>query len=162
MKTEILMNQQKDKGLHFSGKQGSFLLLMVLLTVALIVGCEKKTYERVETTWPDGAPQMSRNYKTEEMKEAVFETHFYDSGSKRVAGPLKNEKRDGKWEAWYEDGTLWSVGYFTEGVENGTKTVYFENGKKYYEGPIKNDQRTGTWKFWDEEGKLVKEVNYDR
>lgn len=156
------MNQQKDKDLLFSAKQASSFLGIILVTWLLFGGCEPKTYEQIETTWPDGSQQMSRHYKTEEMKDAVFETHFYDSGSKRVAGPLKNEKRDGKWEAWYEDGTLWSVGYFKEGIENGTKTVYFENGKKYYEGPIKNDERVGTWKFWDEEGNLVKEINYDR
>ncbi|MCB2221021.1 MAG: hypothetical protein KQI35_11545 [Bacteroidetes bacterium] len=138
------------------------LIAVVIILLLAFSGCIKKTYEKVESTWPDGTPQWVQYYRTEAMKEVIREARFYESGAKRIAGPIKDGERHGKWEAWYEDGTLWSVGTFENGVENGTKTVYYENGNKYYEGYIKNDERVGTWKFWDEDGNLVKEVNYDQ
>ncbi len=159
MKMEILMKASKDSGYNFTVK---LKLTGLLLLILIFSGCMKKSYEKVEATWPDGTPQWIRYYRTEAMKEVIREERFYESGAKRIAGPIKNGKRNGKWEAWYEDGTLWSVGHFENGVENGTKTVYYENGNKYYEGKVKNDERVGTWKFWDEDGTLIKEVNYDQ
>ena len=135
----------------------------VIILVCVVFGllsCTKPSFEFVELTYPDGTPQVVKYYKTEEMKVLLKKIEYHENGQKRIEGSYKNGKRDGEWTAWFANGNLWSKGYYTEGVENGMKTVWHENGQKYYEGPIVNDERTGTWKFWNEEGKLVKEVDY--
>lgn len=90
------------------------------------------------------------------------EVQYYDNGQAYIEGTYKDGERDGTWTAWRKDGTIWSIGEYRDGKENGKKMVYHENGKPYYEGTVKDDERVGTWSFWDEEGKLVKEVNYDK
>jgi len=135
-----------------------FILLCIIYG---LLACTKPPFEHVELSYPDGSPQVVKLYKSPEMKVLLKKIEYHENGAKRIEGTYKNGKRNGEWTAWYDNGNLWSKGFYSEGVENGMKTVWHKNGQKYYEGPIVNDERTGTWKFWDEKGKLVKEIDYE-
>ena len=41
---------------------------------------------------------------------------------------LKDEKEDGKWNTYYENGQIFGKGYYKEGYEDGKWTYYKEDG----------------------------------
>ena len=139
-------------------KKIASIILLILVTFA----CESKIepVKVIEDTYKDGVPYIIRYYKTEKKEVLIKETTYYQSGKKKMEGTFKNGKRDGLWQAWFPDGTLWSEGEYKEGEEMGSKTVYYENGKKFFSGNIKNGQRTGEWSFWNKDGKLLKKITY--
>ncbi|MEZ5084485.1 MAG: hypothetical protein R2750_13730 [Bacteroidales bacterium] len=138
-------------------------LIIFLLTLLFMVSCsEPKLFESIESTHEDGTPKIVKFYKDESKETLVKETRYWENGHKSMEGTYKNGNRDGKWTAWYIDGTIWSSGEYTDGIENGLKVVYHNTGQKYYEGEIKDDKRIGTWKFWDKDGAFVKEIDYNK
>ncbi len=155
------MNPIKECGCYLNDKNMKKIILFAGI-LFFFVACTHKPFEVVEETYPDQSPKVVRYYKDETKKLLLSEISYYENGNKRMAGSYKNEKRNGKWSYWYENGKIWSQAYYSEGVENGIKTVWHENGQKYYEGTIKDDKPVGVWKFWDETGKQVKEVDYDK
>lgn len=135
--------------------------ICLFLLISSVTACQKKPIEKVEETFPDGHPKLVRTYQQEGKEQLLIkETYYHANHQKRMEGGMKNGKRHGKWTAWYEDGTIWSEGHYTEGVDDGLKTAYHDNGKKYYEGNYKLGERSGVWKFWDKEGKLIKEIQF--
>jgi len=75
---------------------------------------------------------------------------------------VRSVKRDGKWIYYYENGNVWSEGFFKDGKSDGKRTTHYENGKIFYEGYYKDDRRVGVWKFYDEKGTLVKSVDHSK
>lgn len=137
-------------------------ILLLFLITFLCVGCNTKIVEETIESYPDGSPKIVRCFKDDGKTRILFkETLYYSNHQKYMEGEYKNGKRDGKWISWFQNGNKWSVGYFTEGLDDGERTVYYEDGKKYFYGKYKDGKKIGIWKFWDEEGKLTKEENCD-
>ena len=136
-------------------------LLGVSLFISLIfISCSKEK-RVVEESYPDGSPKRVCIYKGRgENKQMIRETAYYSNGKLRMDGTYKNNKRDGQWIYWFENGSKWSEGFFSEGKNDSIRLIYFPNGKKRYEFYYKNGLRVGTWRFYDESGKLLKEVDY--
>ncbi|MFZ4741135.1 MAG: toxin-antitoxin system YwqK family antitoxin [Bacteroidales bacterium] len=127
---------------------------------------------------PDETPYMEASYKiavteiypngspyhvicTKSGEQMASELFFYPSYKLQMIGTSLNNQRDGKWSYWYENGNLWSEGYYKNGVNDSIRNVWFENGQKRYEGLYRNGKETGKWKFYDEKGKFANEVDYD-
>lgn len=147
-----------DKGLRSEHS----ILFALFMAMALLVSCNgRKSELQVIKTWPDGTPKLVFEYKKGDTIDPHYEIHYYRNGNKRIAGPLKHGLRHGKWQAWFEDGTLWSEGTYVDGKENGMKKIYYPNGNLYYKGIVTDGQRTGVWEFFDNEGQKIKEVDYD-
>jgi antitoxin component YwqK of YwqJK toxin-antitoxin module len=85
---------------------------------------------------------------------------LYPNGNRKVEGSNKNSKRHGTWKSYYENGQLWSITSYVEGIENGVKTAYYPNGAIHFVGEYRNGKQFGTWKFYDDQGKVT-EKNYD-
>ena len=80
----------------------------------------------------------------------------YGNGNIKIRGGVNaNGQRDGLWEAFYEDGTSWSIGNYSSGKETGDKKVWYPNGKLRYQGLMRNDSLVGKWQFWDSKGALT-------
>ena len=136
------------------------LTVSFLLSLLLFVSCSREE-TIVEETYPDGSPKRVCIYLTRgEEKELIKETTYYVDKKIRMEGTYKNGLRDGKWNYWYQNGTLWSEGFFKNGKSDGKRTTYYENGKIRYEGTYKEETRIGIWRFYDEQGKLIEEVDY--
>jgi antitoxin component YwqK of YwqJK toxin-antitoxin module len=135
---------------------------LILLTFAIysLTSCRFE-HKVVEETFPDGSPKRVCIYKGKgEDRELIKETTYYSSNQKQMEGTYKDGLRDGKWMYWYENGNVWSEGFFVKGKSDGLRINYFENGKKRQEGHYKNDARVGKWKFYDENGKVLGENKY--
>jgi len=91
--------------------------LFILLSLFLIVGCEKD--QRIETSW-------------------------YENGQKMSEITYKYGKQDGLWTEWYEngqkegEGTYKYVNNYRDPEREGKWTEWFENGKKKYEETYKD------------------------
>lgn len=83
----------------------------------------------------------------------------YGTGQVKMKGGINSKgERNGLWEAFYEDGTNWSIGNYQNGKETGQKKVWYPNGKLRYQGLMKNDDPIGKWEFWDPTGKLSEKI----
>ncbi len=135
-------------------------LLFILLFAIVLPSCnsEKKV---IEETYPDGSPKKVCIYHGRgENRELIKESTYYPNKKMQMEGTYRDNKRDGKWIYWYENGNLWSEGFFIKGKSDGKRTTYFENGKVRYEGSYKEDMRVGKWRFFDETGRMLQEVDY--
>jgi antitoxin component YwqK of YwqJK toxin-antitoxin module len=92
------------------------------------------------------------------MEEEGLNTDYYDNGKERMKGIIKNGKREGLWQAWYENGNLWSEAEYRNGINHGKTITYFENGKIRYEGKFEEGNKIGVWKYYDDSGNLVKSI----
>lgn len=137
-------------------KKAIFLLIVPLM----VLGCARQKI--VESTYEDGSPQLVHYYrKLNGQKVLEEEISYYPGSKKKMEGKYRNNLRDGKWQAWYENGKLWSEGEYRDGKRTGMGIAYHPNGKKYIEGMYKEDERVGLWKFYDSLGNMVKQVNFD-
>jgi len=125
----------------------------------LFIGCNPKLEEVVIDTHPDGSPKEV-NYLKGKNKILVKGVYYYDNHTKRMEGEFKNEKRDGKWTAWYPEGVVWSEGWYKDGERDGKGIVYYENGQTYYSGNYVMGKQVGVWKFWNEDGTFLKTIDY--
>lgn len=138
-------------------------LLMVIL---LIMSCQsRKSNEPVASDteiidlWDNGRAHKVWVYALINGKRtAIREIQYHPNGVKSMEGPLKDGLRHGEWKSWYEDGSLWSVGSFVNGLRHGKGIVYHPNGKKFIEGAYIHGERSGKWMWWDEDGRLITET----
>jgi len=136
-------------------------ILTFILTGTVLWGCEPS--EVVESTYEDGSPKVIKYYdKIDGKKQVVKETILYENSRKKMEGTYLNERRNGNWRAWYNDGKLWSEGEYKDGKRHGPGTVYHPNGRKYIESFYTEDEKTGKWRFYDTAGTVIKEVDFEQ
>ena len=164
MKMEVLMNQLKEAGFYFNIKvidMNKLTYLILGLVIGIFTGCTKGLEREVAETYADGTPKTVRYFKQEgKNKILAIEEYFYPDGQLRMTGEFKNNKKEGHWISYYDNGNKWSEGFYKAGINEGKTTTWHENGEKYYEGYYKKGERAGTWKFWDDKGIFVKEIEY--
>lgn len=137
-------------------KQSATLLLIALF----FAGCGPKKV--IESTYENGNPKVVKYYKkVDGKKQAIKEVIFYENNVRKMEGNFENEARTGLWQAWYNDGKLWSTGEYKAGKRHGLGMVYHRNGKAYIESYYTEDEKTGKWRFFDSTGKILKEVDFD-
>lgn len=126
----------------------------------LMMACTEKV-EVTEETYADGKPKRVVTYEVEGgKKNRVREIQYYPAGHKKIEGEYEENKRHGTWKAWHENGALWSVGKYDNGIRNGEATVYHSNEQVHIKGNYRNDSPYGKWQWYDEGGQLVNEIDY--
>ncbi|HON18425.1 MAG TPA: hypothetical protein PK990_04570 [Salinivirgaceae bacterium] len=119
----------------------------------LIHGCSHNIEYRVVETYPSGKPKIEIGIISN--KDGILIEHYrelWETGGVKIKGQLKNGKRDGKWESFYEKGAPWSVGFYTDGVRNGRSLIYYPNGVFMMNGYYKNDIKDSIWYNFSETG----------
>ncbi len=138
-------------------------LLLVLCSIFLLTACKSKLEKVVEKSFPNGKPEIEKYYSSEGDKKVLAkEIVYWPSEKKKIEGSYKNDQRDGKWTAWFENGNKWSEGNYINGIDDGEKSVWYENGQVFYKGQFKMGIKVGIWKIYNETGKLTQEINYDK
>jgi uncharacterized protein len=91
------------------------------------------------------------------MKEGEW---IYKAGDYSEKGKYIGDLKDGKWQAFYNDGTLKYEGNFVQGNPDGEHVFYFPDGKikevNYYIMGISEKN----WKKYDENGQLLISITY--
>lgn len=113
----------------------------------------------------DSTPKLVYFYKVDEQgittNEKVREVHYFPGKKKYIEGDIHNEKRNGHWISYFEDGTINSEAYYVDGVENGDHIVRRPNGQFFYVGHFTNGICDGEWKFYNEDGSLNRTIIAD-
>ena len=72
-----------------------------------------------------------------------------DQGLQR--GSIKNGKKEGSWEYYYDNGQLHDKGDCKNGKREGFWEGYWKNGQFHYRGEVKDGLRNGSWvSFWED------------
>ena len=138
----------------------SILLLVVFLT---LLACKETIIEKVEDHYQDNTPKVVGVYKVngnDTLK--IEEKTYFENGKIKIQGAIKNNVREGKWEAFFDDGILQSIGMFKNGVRHGEAKVYYHNKQLMYEGMYEHGKESGKWKFYNEQGELVNEEDFNK
>ena len=113
----------------------------------------------VSEIYTNGSPYHASYQKDNDR--LIYEIFFYPSYKIQMHGTTVNNIRQGKWTYWYENGHIWSEGFFKGGENDSIRNVWYENGKKRYEGFYNKGKEAGKWKFYDENGLFIKEKDYN-
>lgn len=119
----------------------------------------RKVMETYENNSPKAVAFFEEGTSQEDIEKRVGEMYYYENNQVYMVGGIKNNKRDGVWEAFFEDGTLQSKAFYIDGKEDGDYKVYHPNGKLLMHGHYDNGICDGVWKFYDQKGKLQKEIH---
>ncbi len=145
-------------------------------------------------TFKDGKPQGTVVRYHENGKKSSEQTYgdngecyvvlYSDSEKKEAEGKFVNEKREGEWKFYANDGTVIMVQTYTAGLVTGTERAYYETGElmreteykeglpygftvEYYKRGAKKcisyyskGIQQGDYKLWDEGGKVMIEGKY--
>ncbi len=88
--------------------------------------------------YKNGQVRFSIKYDNGKFVDGIF-WEYYDDGSKKQSGELKNELRDGEWIEWHENGDLKSKGNYKSGSYIFCGRTPFTAFYEY---------KTGTWKYY--------------
>ena len=66
----------------------------------------------------------------------------------------EQQRQDGEWMHWYENGSLKSKTSFLHG-EVLLMEAWHENGRKYIQQPFAEGMAHGLWIWWDADGKVL-------
>ena len=69
---------------------------------------------------------------------------------------------NGRYQEWYDDGTIKYSGYYREGQPDEEWSEWYPNGQKSDEITYKNGQRHGVWTEWYDTGETLYEGTYSK
>lgn len=125
-------------------------VITLLLILTLFIGCTTKEESSTENL------NISITSPTKITDGEVIEYH--KNGVVKIKGTLKNGKREGQWQSFFENGSLQSENKYVKGILSGKTAAYYPNGNLNYVGLYINDLKDGVWYFYLENGTLDKEV----
>ncbi len=142
-----------------------------IITYCTLLSCNNNSVQNIDAKFPDGKPAIVSWINQEDGKsDTIKRLEYYQNGSKKTEGGLKNNVRDGKWTYWYDDGKIWSEGTFKNGKSDGTFNIFNKDGSKYMQSNYKNGIPEGCWTFFNnnvkkkevyfKEGKTIKEISF--
>ena len=126
-----------------------YFILIILAT--FLFACETDSKQQEKTETDEYVPPTREQY-----------VERYPSGIKKIEGELIDGKRHGKWIYYYENGFIWSEGYYQNGIREGYSLVYYKSGQKKITGQYKKNLRYGKWKVYEEDGSLVKAIDINK
>lgn len=137
---------------------------ILLFAICLVfISCQPKTVKKeIPVEVKDSIRrEFAFATKTDSLVQNGEQTYYHKSGAVEMRGMMKDNKRDGLWKSFYDNGLPWSETTFKDGKKNGKTTTWYENGQKRYEGFFTNDVESGRWVYWHEDGSIAGTQNYD-
>jgi len=139
-----------------------FIAGLMIMLLASITSCTQLSKE-VVSTFENGNPKLVKTYRIKSgNKVLIKEVEFYKNGQKKYEGSYNGEVKEGRWTFWFEDGSVWSDGFFSNGLRSGKAKVFHENGKPFYQGQYTGGKKDGEWVFYDDQGKEVNRVTFSK
>jgi antitoxin component YwqK of YwqJK toxin-antitoxin module len=86
-----------------------------------------------------------------EIRNGIYKS-FYENGTIRAEGIMKDDEFNGPYKMYYENGKLSLEGTKKDDYYNGIYKEFYENGKIRKEGIMKDDEFTGPYKEFYENG----------
>ena len=97
---------------------------------------------------------MSKAFQNNELH-----IEYFPNGKKQCEGKLLNNKRDGKWTFWDEQGMKIYEGHYKNGLQHLQWTFLDKQGREVTES-YDEGKKHGLWRYWDDEGRGVIENHH--
>lgn len=97
--------------------------------------------------------------KVGDGKEVTEYLSFSESGITRIEGEIKNNKCEGEFKFYYEDGTIKAIRNYENGILNGIQLNYYPNSVLYMEYSVNNDLIQDLKRYY-EDGTLMEEGSF--
>ena len=124
----------------FSNKTKQLTFLLALTFLFLFSG---SVFGQEEV---NGGDETVRSYS--KSGKLVTEIHY------------KNDKKDGLYKQWYENGRKEYLKHYKNDVLDGMVAEWYPSGKKKSTSHYKNGIENGFRKEWDEDGQLIFQGNF--
>lgn len=146
-------------------------LLLVALS-ALLFACNSGDSEGLTSSVPtqDQIIHESGKFDNGQVKQRIYfnadstmkmkEEAFYQDGSIFSEGGYSENKRSGKWSSFHPNGEKWSEHHYTAGNLDGKYSVWSKSGQLKIEGSYQTGKKIGTWTFYNDEGEVVNTEEY--
>lgn len=133
-------------------------LTNILLFVSILMSCEEP-FEEIITKDEDGNIKSKYTVRKEDgLKQGVYELHY--EGKLYEEGVFSNGKQDGIRTIFYPNGKR-QVEEFYDNGDLTAKKEYYENGTLKTEGQYDEAvTMSGEWNFYYENGKIKESVNF--
>ncbi|MEM6877387.1 MAG: hypothetical protein AAF544_02425 [Bacteroidota bacterium] len=99
--------------------------------------------------YENGAPWMTVKYDEDRTE---YWKWFHANGEPFFEATIINDKIQGTYRIWYENGQLAEELLFVDQLENGPATFYHPNGQLAMSGQYAMGKMTGEWHFLAEDG----------
>lgn len=77
---------------------------------------------------------------------------YHQNGNPFFKATIINDKIEGTYQIWYENGQLAEQLNFKHQIEEGVAQFYYPNGQLAMRGSYSNGKMIGNWDFFDKEG----------
>ncbi|MFN8154194.1 MAG: hypothetical protein U0Y08_07895 [Bacteroidia bacterium] len=109
------------------------------------------------TYYPNGIINEINLYRNSKLNGVSIGNHFTGGISGKVG--FKDDKRDGTFELYFENGYMRQKGTYKMDVPDGNVVEYYDNGQKSEEYRYVNGKIDGVYKSWHKNGVLKSEGN---
>lgn len=110
-----------------------FIRLLIIVLFPLCALAQPPVLKEVVARKHDnGNPHVVLYFETE-YNTLVKEQVFFANGKTEWSGNYKNNKEDGEWQFYWDNGNLKSKETYVKGKEHGTSISYDRDGKKIKE-----------------------------
>ena len=95
--------------------------------------------------------------------DAYYVVDYFMNGSKQMEGLSKYPGKDmfiGPITWYYENGKIFQIAYYENGIQNGNRKVYYENGKLKTDSNYLKGRLDGKWKTFYENGNIEETGSY--
>lgn len=124
--------------------------ILLIISVIYLANCNQKS-------------NSNNNHTHIEARRLQTLKHVekYPDGTVKITGNLVKSMRQGKWEAFYENGVKWSESNYLNGKRNGIYKIFYPNGRLKVHGVYENGEKVDVWFFYLENGKFEKEIDFN-
>lgn len=99
---------------------------------------------------------LASNGGLKDGKEFGLRTFYHSKGNIQATGFYnENNKKDGDWKWYYENGKLKETGTFKDGLLQGKNILYHNNGRLYIDAIAKDSKLEGEYKYYLPSGALA-------
>ena len=145
---------------------------IVLFTFAVFYLSSLSLSAQKDTIWFDSNwKKTSKNnasyYRCHCVEKAngYWLTDYYISGAVQMEGLSLEQNAEvfqGTVKWYFENGKVFQIVNYKNGILFGTRKAFFENGNLKSETTYKNGKKDGVWKEYFEKGKLMESGTYEK
>lgn len=108
----------------------------------------------------DGKPRFTGGYADDRPDGHWI--WWRENGRKQAEGDLRAGKLVGAYRLWHDNGQLYVADTYVDGKPEGEATRYHANGQRAAHGVLHDGRKDGMWTFWHPNGVRAREGRYDR
>ena len=143
------------------------IITILLLFVPLLVFSQKKFKNKYKDKLEKGSRLMisGYNFSIEKTKsgKGIYKKYYPETGQMThfisLDRAIRSKAKEGKYMEWYDDGTEWISGYYTNGLKTG-EWKYTDNNGGVRKGTYQNGIEEGEWIDIDSSGHITKKYIY--